>query len=212
MSELMPNDHHQDLGNDSGSEEIPPKSASELKLKGPFFFLDLEFNGETAAKDTSYRILKYLLKTEAKSVVLMSRFLKDSDNPHDQDFDNLREAVPYIAQRWANYPPARDLGEEKQHEIKRFCFSTYISYFLKSSRGDQQTDHCFRRQAWKLLSKDAQALLNKNGQTLDLTWLYQTMRPLILQNNDPKSIGDQLALFATGHPNIIQEKPTVSIE
>lgn len=169
--------------------------------------------GPEAAKRDSEKIVKLMLKAESKwQIAVMKLYLKSESSRGDAFFDKTREVVVGIAQGLPKYPLFAEQGPDKQAEIQRWCFSTYVGGLLNTARGGHQSDPSIRGIAWSLLAKDARDILAERGQTVDGEWLFKTMGPLMKANTDPKAIGEQLSRFTNGDSEVIHKQSSVVSE
>ena len=193
---------------------VDKKSASwkENPVDAYINWLDKHLGPEAAKRD-SEKIVKLMLKAESKwQIAAMKLYLKSESNRGDSFFDKTREVVVGIAQGLPKYPLFAEQGQEKQAEIQRWCFSTYVGGLLNTARGGNQSDPSIRGIAWSLLAKDARDILAERGQTIDGEWLFKTMGPLMRTNTDPKAIGEQLSRFTNGDSEVIHKQPPVMLE
>ncbi len=168
--------------------------------------------GTEAAQKTSEKIVKFMLKAEAKGQIgVMKMFLKADTQRADEYFDKTRKIVVGIVQGLPNYPLFEEQGVGKQAEIQRWLISIYVGGLLNAAQSNTQFDTAMKGIAWSILAKDARNVLAERGQTINNEWLFNTMGPLIRTNKDPKAIGEELSRFTQGNPQVIQTKSPSSL-
>lgn len=162
--------------------------------------------GEEAIRRNSEKIVKFMLRAEAKWQVGVMKILINSNTERgDNYFDKTREIIVGLAHNLPEYSLFKDQGETKQSEIQRWLLSTYIKEILVGARGDDPSAKSMRGIAWSLLAKDGRRLLVEREQEIDPQWLFDTMRPLIQANSNPKTISEELSRFSQGDEKIIRD-------
>lgn len=160
--------------------------------------------GPEASQRTSLKLIKLMLKAESRwQIAAMRLFRKDNIKLGDSFFDKTRQVIVGTAKGLPKYYFFAEQSSEKQVEIQRWFFATYVEGILNTAKGNSQFDTSMEGIAWSLLAKDARPILKERDQTIDSEWLFKTMGPLIRSNTDKNAIKLELDKFISGDPQVI---------
>lgn len=156
------------------------------------------------------KIMKPPLIAESKINIWRMRFFRgENNNLADSLFDKIRKLVIGLAR--VNLPAYLELlgivDSEKIAAVQRWFFSIYIDGIVDSAKGNGQLDASMRGIAWSLLAQDARQVLKTRAQTIDGSWLFDTMGPLIRSRQDQAAFQLELSRFVSGDPEVIHTAP-----